>query len=119
MALQLSNYKFFVTNWTFNYPQNADDKYKETHDPEKVSLKGFCIDSTGKKLSCYVKDEFKNFGLTMDEFLNKLLSDCVISGQGLCKLDWQYNYKLEMLSYSFNEYYYIKVITKPADEKDK
>ena len=86
MALQLSNFKFCVTNYTFSYPEKADQDYKDKHDPEKVSLKGFVVYPDGKKLSCYLKDDFASFGLTKEELISKLNSDCVISGSGLCKL---------------------------------
>lgn len=116
MALQLSNFLFCVTNYTLSYPEKSTQEYKETHDPEKVSLKGFVIDSSNKKLSCYLRDDFVNFGLTKEDLISKLNSDCVISGSGLCKLDWQYNYKLELTAYNFGKYYSIKFTTVKDDK---
>lgn len=111
MALHLSNYRFCVTNYTFSYPEKSDQIYKDTHDPEKVSLKGFVICPDGKKISCYLRDDFPNFGFSKSDLESKLNSDCIIDGSGLCKLDWQYNYKLELTSYTFSSYYQIKITT--------
>ena len=118
MSLQLSNFKFCVTNYTFSYPEKADQDYKDKHDPEKVSLKGFVVYPDGKKLSCYLKDDFTSFGFTKDELISKLNSDCVISGSGLCKLDWQYQYKLELTSYNFGTYYQVKFTTIKDDKEN-
>lgn len=109
MALQLNNFKFCVTDYSFIYPKGTKEEDKSSTTPNYLKLSGFAINDQKVYTACYIMDTFKEFGLTVKELQDLLRTGCVVSGKGVISIDNSYNHKLELDSYNFNYLWDLKI----------
>ena len=102
MALKLQSFRFVVFDYNFIYPKGTQKEDQEKTDPQYVKISGvaFSGDKWSERKVCYIMDSFGEFKLNKTKLLNLLSGKSVISGCGICKLDSNYNYRLELDSYS-------------------
>ena len=105
MALKLQSYKFMIISCAFIYPKGTKEEDRENITPEYLKFSGF-VDYNGEMLVCHIFDKFSEFGKTKNEIKSLTMSRSCISGQGICKLDNNYNYSLQLSSYEFGKYFW-------------
>ena len=105
MALKLQSFKFVVVNHQFIYSKGVKPEEREKLDPEFVKLSGIaCFDNFDVRI-CYILDSFQEFKMSKSELTELLFTNnVVILGNGILKLDNNYNYRLDLDSYNMDTY---------------
>lgn len=108
MALKLQSFRFVVFDFTFIYPTGTSKEDQEKTDPQYVKISGVACSGNNwsERKVCYIMDSFDEFKLQKTKLFNLLSGKSVIIGSGICKLDKNYNYRLELDSYNLGSTFY-------------
>lgn len=104
MALKLQSFKFVAVNHQFIYGKGIKPEERIKFEPEYLKISGIaCFDE--EEQVCYILDSFKEFKKSKDDLVDLFGSNkVVILGNGILKLDNNYNYRLELDSYNMDTY---------------
>lgn len=106
MALKLQSFRFVVVNFQFIYPTGTKKEDQEKLDPEYLKISGIATTDGKENIISYIMDKFTEFGLSKNDLSSLLLSNSVISGNGILKLDNRYQYRLELDHYDIGKYFW-------------
>ena len=105
MALKLQSFKFVSVNHQFIYAKGLKPEERFNKDPEFLKISGIACFGDGECQVCYILDSFKEFNKSKDELVDLFGSEnVVILGNGIIKLDNNYNYRLDLDSYNMDTY---------------
>lgn len=99
----LYNYTFVCLDYSFKYSEGVNPKDYNKTDPQRVTIRGFCVDPDKVVKCCYIREDFKNFCLTKNQLVEKLDLKPIIVSNGMISLDQNYQRKLDLSDLKFSD----------------
>lgn len=105
MSLNLKNFAFVVTDYSFIFAKGSSADDKKINDPLYVKLFGFALDSEFRPCTCYIYENFSNFSLTKDDLISELNDHPIVKGQGFINNDKDYQHRLNIDNCKFTGHF--------------